>query len=189
MRAHLAKSAHECGDYVAAGLVGVRTQTVTAVLRAGCYAAGRYSPPALAEGRRRAAHTSRPMGTGRRARTRPPCCRRESAKACRFAPPLCSCPGRLPLRRLVARLVRRCLAARRGLRRLVRIDPFGHRGRAGHGLVGNGDVPLPRDRLGIRDLGRNRWPGPAAPLRSALPVVRSGACSSRNARQTATDLV
>ena len=45
MRAHLAKSAHECGDYVAAGLVGVRTQTVTAVLRAGCYAAGRYSPP------------------------------------------------------------------------------------------------------------------------------------------------
>ena len=30
---------------------------------------------------------------------------------------------------------------------------------------------------------------PAAPLRSALPLVRSGACSSRNARQTAAYFV
>ena len=43
--AYLAKSTHECGDDVAAGLVGVRAQTVTAVLRAGCYTAWRYSHP------------------------------------------------------------------------------------------------------------------------------------------------
>ena len=57
MRAYLAKSEHECGDDVAAGLVGVRAQAMTAVLRTGCYAAGRYSHP-----RSRKAERSTPGG-------------------------------------------------------------------------------------------------------------------------------
>ena len=56
-RAYSAKSAHECGDDVAAGLMGVRAQTMTAVLRAGCYTAGRYSHP-----RSRKAERSTPGG-------------------------------------------------------------------------------------------------------------------------------
>ena len=56
-RAYLAKSTPECGDDAAVGLAGVRAQTVTAVLRAGCYAAGHYSHP-----RSRKAERSTPGG-------------------------------------------------------------------------------------------------------------------------------
>ena len=56
-RVYLAKSTHECGDDAAVGLAGVRAQTVTSVLRAGCYAAGRYSHP-----RSRKAERSTPGG-------------------------------------------------------------------------------------------------------------------------------